>query len=343
MRTLSVIPFVLFYFSSHAQNNFIIRGKIERLSHSNSVIILSSYGNFTGKIENNGTFLITGEGIKAGEALIKTDSSGADALWLEPGEYDIGCKEIKMDGISSVLFRTPRLKGPQDAKIYYGFNQPLYYLNAASAEERKQIHASFAIKYIDSIFKFYPSSLVLPDMLRKMGSLIDDQAATFYYSLLSDNQKAQPGAEQFSNYFKRKNKIEIEKTFENFSLRTDKDQLFELNSVKNKKLILIDFWASWCAPCRHKHQMLVELYKKYSEKGLEIVSISLDSDKKDWLDAIEKDKITWINVSELKGWKTTIAEKYFIAALPFSIWLDKDRKIISANDLSGKEIEEYLK
>jgi len=345
MKQLIIFSLLLTSLLLNAQDSFIVHGKIERLSKSETVIIGSSYGKFTGHIKDDGSFLITGKGIKAGEALIYTDSSGADALWLEPGVYNIECKEIHMDGIKQVLFRTPGFKGPKDAEIYYGYNQPFYYLNASTPEERKKIRSSFARKYIDSVFKYYPSSLALPDLLRSIAaaSYIDEQAAKNYYSLLSDDQIAQPGAEQFSNYYKRIDKIESEKTFQNFSLKKDNDQAFDLNSINDKKLILIDFWASWCAPCRRNHQRLVDLYKKYSAKGLEIVSISLDMDKKDWLDAIKKDDMTWINVSELKGWETTVAKNYFIAGIPYSFLLDKDRKIISAGrSFTNEEIEKYL-
>jgi thiol-disulfide isomerase/thioredoxin len=342
MKQLITFCFLIVTVLLNAQDSFTIRGKIEWLSKSHSVIIGSSWGTFTGEIKNDGSFLITGKGIKAGEALIYTDSSGADALWLEPGEYDMECREIHMDGVAGVLFRTPRLTGPKDAELYYGFSQPFYYLNAATAEERKEIRSSFAIKYIDSAFKHCPSSKILPELLRRAGSLLDDQVVKMYFSLLSEEQLAQPGAEQVSNYYKRKDKIAAEKTFVNFSLRTDNDRVFNLNSIKNKKLILIDFWSSDCAPCRRKHQRLVELYKKYSTKGLEIVSISLDTDRKEWIDAIKKDKMTWINVSELKGWNTTIAENYFIKSIPYGFWIDADRKIISTENLSDSEIEKYL-
>src|SRR5258705_6782174 len=97
------------------------------------------------------------------------------------------------------------------------------------------------------------------------------------------------------------------------------------------------------AHCRRKQQRLVELYKKYSEQGLEIVSVSLDDNKKEWLDAIKKDNMTWINVSELKGWKTTIAKNYFISGIPFTFLVDKNRKIISTESaLTDQEVEKYL-
>ena len=117
---------------------------------------------------------------------------------------------------------------------------------------------------------------------------------------------------------------------------------FKLSSL-NKNLILLDFWSSDCGPCRRKHPRLGELYKKYSEKGFEIISVSLDDAEEDWKKAILKDNMIWLNVSELKGWNTSLSESYFIKSIPFSIWLDKDKKIISITDLTEKQIEEYLK
>ena len=125
-------------------------------------------------------------------------------------------------------------------------------------------------------------------------------------------------------------------------MKDNKGKIFQLASL-NKKLVLLDFWSSDCMPCRHKHPRLADLYKKYADKGFEIISISLDVNAGEWRKAIEKDELTWINVSDLKGWKTKLAEDYYVKSLPFSIWLDKDKKIISIEDLSETQIEEYLK
>ena len=124
-------------------------------------------------------------------------------------------------------------------------------------------------------------------------------------------------------------------------MKNSKGKNFTLSSVTGKKLILIDFWSSDCAPCRSKHKKLVELYKKYAAKGLEIISVSLDNKNKAWQIAIKNDKMTWINVSDLKGWDNSLAKNYYVQSIPFALWLDGTGKIIGA-ELSEKEIEKYL-
>jgi thiol-disulfide isomerase/thioredoxin len=337
MRNLfTVIASACLTFISTAQNNFTINGKIERLSQSSSVIILSSSGEFNGTVDPKGNFQIKGIADTPGTALIKTDSSGADAIWLERGEYNITCKEIQ-----GINFRISSLKGPKEAEIYHGFLEPMYYPKGATKENTRQYYKNHFTGYIDSIFKSNPSSAALPEMIGFSRGYIGDEAAETYFSFLSSDQKDHDGAKQVAYYFKRKEKIQKEKLFENFSMISNEKKDFQLSSITGKKLILIDFWSSDCYPCRSKHKKLVELYAKYAGKGLEIVSVSLDDNKADWLNAIEKDKMTWINVSELKGWNTSLALNYFIKSLPYALWLDGNRKIIGP-ELSEKEIELYL-
>ena len=137
-----------------SQTEFIIHGKIDRLSKSNSVTLASSWGTFTGEIKNDGSFQISGNGIKmGGDALIYTDSSNANSIWLEPGEYYIECKEIKLGATLRPLFRIPKLTGPEDAEISHGYKEQFFEFNNVPAELRKQVARNFVIKYIDSVFK----------------------------------------------------------------------------------------------------------------------------------------------------------------------------------------------
>lgn len=114
-----------------------------------------------------------------------------------------------------------------------------------------------------------------------------------------------------------------------------------MSSLKGK-VVLLDFWASWCGPCRQSNKELVKLYAKYRSKGFEILGVSLDEKKRDWQAAIKKDKINWLQVNDNGGWDSKTVEAWGINAIPTSYLIDKDGKLL-AMDLEGKELEKALK
>ncbi len=96
--------------------------------------------------------------------------------------------------------------------------------------------------------------------------------------------------------------------------------------------LLVDFWASWCKPCRESHPKLKLLYDKYKGGKLEIMSVSLDDNRSEWIQAIRKDKLTWVQVSDLKGSTLNELAKYYnIAFIPFNILINKEGKILATN------------
>ncbi|MBO9729990.1 MAG: TlpA family protein disulfide reductase [Chitinophaga sp.] len=107
------------------------------------------------------------------------------------------------------------------------------------------------------------------------------------------------------------------------------------------KYVLLDFWASWCGPCRAENPNVLDNYEKYHSKGLEILGVSLDDKKDAWLKAIKDDGLEWAHVSDLKGWKNAVAKEYNINAVPSNFLLDKEGKII-AKDLRGEELSQKL-
>jgi thiol-disulfide isomerase/thioredoxin len=117
-------------------------------------------------------------------------------------------------------------------------------------------------------------------------------------------------------------------------------KVIPLSSLRGK-IVLIDFWASWCGPCRQENPNVVRVYDKYKDKGFEIYGVSLDMNKGQWLQAIEVDNLKWTQVSDLAYWNSVVVPKYQIAGIPATFLLDKEGKII-ARDLRGEELDKKL-
>jgi len=131
----------------------------------------------------------------------------------------------------------------------------------------------------------------------------------------------------------------------------DAAPLFTLNDVNGKqisladlkgKVVLIDFWASWCEPCRAESPNLKTQYKLYKDKGFEIISVSLDTDRKSWLKAINDDSLTWLQVSDLKGYRSDAVRAYGIGGIPSFFLIGRDGKIIANTNVQGAALNQRL-
>jgi peroxiredoxin len=118
-------------------------------------------------------------------------------------------------------------------------------------------------------------------------------------------------------------------------------QTYRLSSFRGK-WVLIDFWASWCRPCRMENPNVVRLYQKYHPKGFEIFGVSLDYQREAWLQAIRQDNLTWVHVSDLKGWQSAGAQLYRVNGIPFTVLVDPEGRI-AAKGLRGTSLEAKLR
>jgi len=107
------------------------------------------------------------------------------------------------------------------------------------------------------------------------------------------------------------------------------------------KYVLLDFWASWCAPCRKEHPNLIKTYEQFKNKNFEIISVSLDSENDNWINAITSDQLTWTQISDLKGQQNDIAVQYGVQSVPANFLIDPKGKIIDKN-LKGEELKKRL-
>ncbi|MCO6485859.1 MAG: TlpA family protein disulfide reductase [Saprospiraceae bacterium] len=113
-----------------------------------------------------------------------------------------------------------------------------------------------------------------------------------------------------------------------------------LRSLRGK-VLLIDFWASWCGPCRRENPKVRQLYDRYKDQGFDILGVSLDSDRQRWLDAIQKDGLVWTQVSDLQGWRNAAGQLYQVSSIPHTVLLDREGRII-ARGLRGAALEQKL-
>ena len=124
------------------------------------------------------------------------------------------------------------------------------------------------------------------------------------------------------------------------NLPNPEGEIVTLSSLKGS-VVLVDFWAQWCKPCRKENPNVVKAYNKYKDKGFTVYGVSLDRTKEKWVQAIEEDGLTWTHVSDLQYFNSVAAQTYGVQSIPFSILLDRDGKIIAKN-LRGQGLEDAL-
>jgi len=196
-------------------------------------------------------------------------------------------------------------------------------------------------------------------MIPEMGTSLSALFATNFlnpevemstiFELAKKFEKERPTMKQgqiFVGNAKRMRGIQIGDAAPEITLNTTSDKPLSLSSLRGK-VVLIDFWASWCGPCRQENPNVVKAYNRFKDKGFEIFSVSLDKDKTSWVKAIEKDGLLWpSHVSDLKYWQSAAAQTYGVNGIPATFLLDKDGKIIGKNlrgEALEKKLEEVLK
>lgn len=236
-------------------------------------------------------------------------------------------------------------------KVYQEIQQEYSKVVEANPAAQDSISSVLMPKFQDNMLSFSEEAL-------KFAEKNKDNLAGFYAIGTIDQVRFEPQLIKYAEEIKSKypnNKavqsfvgrmeslksVAVGRTAPDFELSTPDGKKVKLSDFRGK-YVLLDFWASWCGPCRKENPNIVEQYNNFKEKNFTILGVSLDDNKDAWLKAIKDDKLTWTHVSELKRWESEVASLYKVDGIPASFILDPEGKIIAKN-LYSTDLKEFLK
>lgn len=372
---------VLPLFVTAQSGDYTINGKIGQLS-SRAKAYLSIGDHVDSTVINKGVFRFTGTTDKPKSAYLLINKNGTGILsgqigakpyilrlYIEPGKMSITSadsinnaritgsplnadyarikaqlrsSDAALDSLTNYI-----LSASGDVQNSKAFRENIEKVMAAAGKEQTDVYLKF--------IKENPNSVMSLFALKCYGG--------FDYTMLLNNSSIKPGVDELDSLFNSlsanvrgtklgkefREKIRILKNIgiglaaPGFTLPDTAGNPVSLKDFKGK-YVLIDFWASWCGPCRAENPAVVKAFNNYKDKGFTVLGVSLDNAnaKAAWMKAIKDDHLTWTQVSDLKGWQNEAAQLYGVISIPQNFLIDPAGKIIGMN-LRGEELENTLK
>lgn len=319
---LGIIALVIISCNEKQTTKFSLRGSTNGIENGTYIFLHSNGAIDSTKIENNTFYFKTKLPKTPCEATLRTaDWFQRRVLWLED-------KPMTFDA-SKTDFINAKVTGSESENL----SQTLYPISdTVSKKERLKMEMAFV--------KNNPKSIVSASILSVYSTTWGKENTIRLYNPFPKEIKESNYGQKIAKYLKLNKDPKIGEQFADFKMADQNGSLRKLSDIKGKT-VLLEFWSSWCGPCRKENPNLVKTYKKFKPKGFEIFAVSLDEDEESWINAIEKDSLNWLHVSDLKGQSNEASLIYGINGIPDNFLIANNGKII-ARDIRGEELNQKL-
>ena len=320
---LSIVAASMTLAACNAQSGYKVTGTVEGMPDGKAIIATvngSSLDTLAKADVKNGSFEFTGNVSEpTGAYIMVIGQRGAIPFMLENANITVNAGQAGLT-----------VTGSEGQKIYDQFMA----INTTTQQEAMKLQQEYQAANGDqakmqAVQEAYAK--LMTDAQAKETELIKANPDSYVSTFVIVSSMGQMEYEQLK---------EIGQIAPNFTITTPEGESISLYDIKGK-VKLIDFWASWCGPCRGENPHVVEIYKEYHPKGLEIFGVSLDNNKEAWVKAIADDGLVWKHGSDLKGWQSAPAQLYSVSGIPHTVLLDENNKIIAKN-LRGDELKQKI-
>ena len=359
-RIAPLLIIILMIVSCSSEERYRVKGKIEGSNGVTFYLKILRDENFVdidSAVSKKGSFKMKGGAIEYPQVavLVVGNTNRMTSFYLENSNITI---KGSLDSLFNANIRGS--KTHDEYKSYIESNKPLsdayqalcadFIVVVKTTDEERLAEIRMKIDSIENemiknqkdFVVNHPASFVTPSFLAGFSGNMSADELESYINNLDISISNLPIVKMLKDRIVAIRSVDIGKKAPDFTMDDVDGNPISLYSKVGTKALLIDFWAAWCSPCRLENPNIVRVYNEFNKKGFDIIGVSLDRQKEDWIKAIENDKLTWTHISDIKAWGSPAVSLYAINAIPANFLLDENGIIIAKN-LRGDDLYNKVK